>query len=399
MATVRTRKRGKTYSYIFEAGKYADGRRHVIEKGGFPTKDAAYEAGVSAFTDWKHGNIGITSERITVRAFLELWLHRVREDVRPSTYGTYESCLHTKVIPYIGSIILQELTPARLDRWLLDLKAKGLARSTIHYTKRLLGTALSYAVYPCELIRDNPCRYLKTPKTVAGHHVERVIVTPERMQSLLADAPPGTRCYLPLLLLYHTGMRIGEVLGLAWDDIDLDEKSLMIRHQRVYDAIRHTDYLSAPKTKTSRRKLFLPDYLIETLREEKARQEQNEDTLGKRYAVCCIRDGNAVHVASKAVHPSGERIHFVCIDEKGACVPRAAITHMLHEHGLNSHSFRHTQATVLGAEGVPPATIAARLGHTTVKTTLDIYTHDTEAQQKEIAKEQELQFWERFFHS
>ena len=63
MAQIRTRKRGKrgTYSYIFEAGKI-DGKRKVVEKGGFPTKAAAYKAGVEAYTDFLHGNIGITSE-------------------------------------------------------------------------------------------------------------------------------------------------------------------------------------------------------------------------------------------------------------------------------------------------------------------------------------------------
>ena len=70
MATVRTRKRGKTYSYIFEAGKKADGKRKVVEKGGFATRKLAYDAGVAAYTDWKHGNIGIVSENITLKDFM-----------------------------------------------------------------------------------------------------------------------------------------------------------------------------------------------------------------------------------------------------------------------------------------------------------------------------------------
>ena len=68
---VRTRKRGKTYSYIFEAGKKADGKRKVVEKGGFESKKAAYDAGVAAYNDWKHGNIGITSENILLKDFMQ----------------------------------------------------------------------------------------------------------------------------------------------------------------------------------------------------------------------------------------------------------------------------------------------------------------------------------------
>ena len=77
MSQVRTRKRGKTFSYIFEAGKKADGKRKVVEKGGFATKKAAYDAGVAAYTDWKHGNIGITSDNILLEDFLQNWLEKV----------------------------------------------------------------------------------------------------------------------------------------------------------------------------------------------------------------------------------------------------------------------------------------------------------------------------------
>ena len=68
MAQVRVRKRGKTFSYIFEAGK-VDGKRKVVEKGGYRTKGEAYKAGVAAYNDFLHGNIGITSESITLKDF------------------------------------------------------------------------------------------------------------------------------------------------------------------------------------------------------------------------------------------------------------------------------------------------------------------------------------------
>ena len=76
MAQVRVRKRGKTFSYIFEAGKI-DGKRKVIEKGGFQTKSEAYKAGVEAYNDFIHGNIGITSESISLKDFMSTWLENV----------------------------------------------------------------------------------------------------------------------------------------------------------------------------------------------------------------------------------------------------------------------------------------------------------------------------------
>lgn len=95
MATVRTRKRGKTWSYAFEAGRTDDGRRKVVERGGFPSRDEAYEAGAKAFTDWKHGNIGITNERVTLKVFLENWLTNVcTTNVKPSTLLSYKGGLY-----------------------------------------------------------------------------------------------------------------------------------------------------------------------------------------------------------------------------------------------------------------------------------------------------------------
>ena len=74
---VRTRQRGKTFSYAFEAGHDENGKRIVIEKGGFATRAEAYEKGTEAFVDFKHGNIGITSEKITVKDYMESWLESV----------------------------------------------------------------------------------------------------------------------------------------------------------------------------------------------------------------------------------------------------------------------------------------------------------------------------------
>ena len=103
MAQVRTRKRGKTYSYIFEAG-VVDGKRKVVEKGGFPTKDAAYKAGVAAYNDFLHGNIGITSERVTVNDFISAWLQNVvAVNVKPTTMQGYASFFKKHVAPPLGN--------------------------------------------------------------------------------------------------------------------------------------------------------------------------------------------------------------------------------------------------------------------------------------------------------
>ena len=122
MAQVRIRKRGKTFSYIFEAGKI-DGKRKVVEKGGFPTKDAAYKAGVEKYTDFMHGEIGITSEAITLKDFMTQWLDEVVAlNVKPTTLQRYQRDYQHNIFPTLGDKKVQELTTAIIDSWLRALQ-------------------------------------------------------------------------------------------------------------------------------------------------------------------------------------------------------------------------------------------------------------------------------------
>ena len=126
MAEVRTRKRGKTYSYIFEAGKNAEGKRRPIEKGGFKTKAEAYEAGMEAYINWKHGNIGITSNRITVESYLNIWVEKHKADVRDSSIYQYKTNIKS-INKYIGSNILQDLKPKNIATMVDKLYKDGFA--------------------------------------------------------------------------------------------------------------------------------------------------------------------------------------------------------------------------------------------------------------------------------
>ena len=102
MSQVRIRKRGKTFSYIFEAGKI-DGKRKVVEKGGYATKAEAYKAGVAAYNNFLHGNIGITSESISLKDFMTAWLDNVvAANVKPTTLQEYRIRFPKHIAPYLG---------------------------------------------------------------------------------------------------------------------------------------------------------------------------------------------------------------------------------------------------------------------------------------------------------
>ena len=304
MAEVRTRKRGRTWSYIFEVGKQ-NGKRKVVEKGGFPDRASAYAAGAAAFTDWKHGNIGVTSEAITLEGFLDSWLDRVcRLNVREATWHNYQTMIRLHILPYFGQAVLQKLSPAALDHWVLQLAADGLAYKSISLILAILRNALNYAVYPGQLIQSNPAHYIKVPRSAPKNIIERQIISPEQVADILEKNPAGTPFHIPILLLYHTGMRVGEVVGLSWDDIDLDKNTITIQRQARYITAKHGHFFCPPKTDASKRTIVISPALCNALLAWKAQQAKNELCYGGSY-ICVYSDseGRAIKLSKKLTPP------------------------------------------------------------------------------------------------
>lgn len=393
MAKVRTRKRGKTYSYIFESGQ-VNGKRKVIEKGGYPSADAAYTAGVEAYTNWKHGDVGITSENISLKDFIALWMKRTEKDIVITTQENYQSIIDCRINPALGSFIVQDLRPATIDNWLQELYDKGYSKGYIRQCRMIVNEVLNYAVYPCELIRSNPCAYTKVPKKAVKSVVKRHLISEEQFRELLLSFPPGDTSRIPISLMYYTGMRVSETLGLLWEDIDFTEKSITINHQRIYSRSLKKAKIADTKTERSRRKIFFTDTLADLLKQEQERQKylpiQNViDNEGYCYSFS-INAKLSTNLAP---------VHLVCVNRFGKPASRNTVCGSLGLCGLNSHSFRHTQATLLAKAGVPPVTAARRLGHANPNTTLSVYTHDTESQQKAAVSALELEQWDKFFSS
>ena len=176
------------------------------------------------------------------------WLNEVvAHNVKQTSLQMYFSYLRNQIVPSLGEIKIQDLTPAILDKWIRDLQKNGLSYNTIASVHILIHNALNYAVYPAQLINANPAVYIKVPKNAPKNIIKRTIITPERFKALLEKYPFGTPLYIPFLLLYHTGMRIGKVLGLSWNDIDFESKKINLTRQIVY--IRRSGYyFSALKT-------------------------------------------------------------------------------------------------------------------------------------------------------
>ena len=376
---IRTRKRGNTYSYSFDISKHP---RRMKEKGGFATEDEAFDAGVKAYADWKSGNIGITSEKVKLRNYLASWLENVvRPNVKRTTYSSYHDAVHSRIAPHLGDAYLQELRPRDIDLWVKELAREGLSQGTIRQTKAALSTALKHAIYPAELITANPTVGIHIPRTAPRKVVERTVITPAQFAAIDVNNK-----YYPLLkILYHTGLRISEALGLTWDDIDLETGAVSISRQRI-----QAGYFDTPKTATSARTFYADALLLSYLRALKKEQTKDELRFGQAYQIAYeSNDADRVFILlPKRLSPSipAERRPLLCVHPTGIPYAHENVRYALYRLGLNSHSFRHTHATRLIESGAKPVDVAARLGHADATITQNLYAHDTDDMQQETAR-------------
>lgn len=386
MAKIRTRKRGRTYSYIFEAGQ-VNGKRKTVEKGGFKTKEAAYNAGVEAYADFKHGNIGIVSDHITLKDYMDNWLHGVAAvNVRASTLSQYQKMIKYHVTPLLGDIDIQDLTPAVLDGWMRQLTRKGLAQKSLKLILAILRQALNYAVYPSNLIQSNPALYIKVPRTAPRDLVKRRIIAPHEFAALMEAFPMGHVMHIPTLLLYNTGMRVAEVAGLRWRDIDLKQMTISVNKQIRYIAKDKKYCLTPPKTRSSQRTFTITPELVKELSIWKAAQAEQELAYGEHYVYVYEEpDGTIRNMSKGLLHGPLARVDLVCTRSDGHSYSVDCIRKQLNAKGYNSHSFRHTHATLLVESGASIKGVANRLGQSTTQLTEQVYTHATKKMDRDTA--------------
>lgn len=384
MGRISTRKRGTkntSWYYSFEAS--LEGKRKRIEKGGFATEKEALEAGTIAQAKYLQGDVSITSEKIKVKDFMESWLENKRSELRPTSIVSYD-LQSRRFMEALGDMYLQDIRPRDIDRAIKAMAGKGFSHGTIQCALSVIKNALNYAVYPCEFLQTNPARLIKVPKNAPRHVVKRHIIGLEKLNELLEAFPFGHPMHIPILLSYGTGMRMGEVLGLTWDCVDLDSRTLAVDRQLLYVRAGFGYIFGEPKNPTSRRTILIDEKLTATLRQWKARQAANELELGRKYFYAYEAPDGKVWQAPKGTHPEGMTCRpLVCTYRDGKLLHRCDVIHSMRVHGLNFHSLRHTHATICAENGAPAKGLAGRLGHSDTRITENLYTHETRLMQEE----------------
>ena len=305
--------------------------------------------------------------KYTVGEWMEVWFQDYAKiKVRPSSHQTYQGYIHNHIRPNIGEIPLEKLTSldlqkfykkllttGRVDRVEAKGQPKGLSAKTVRNIHQILSSALKLAQEQ-RLILTNPAEGCALPRV---EHQEMKTLTTVQLASFFREARESGVFELYYLEL-ATGLRRGELLGLKWEDIDLERGDLRVRRQvsRI-----NGEVVEAPlKTKNAYRTLPLAEDTVSVLREQRRKV------------------GN-----SPWVFPS----------PNGGPISPDSVLHMLHRvlkrAGLPKvrfHDLRHTFATLALQNGVDVKTVSGMLGHFSAGFTLDTYAHITSAAQRQAAQ-------------
>ena len=359
MAKVGTRKRGDKWQYYFEGAK-VNGKRRQVVKSGFRTKKEAYAEGVKALAEYEGGGAPKAPASLSVNDYLDQWIELyVDTNLRLSTKKNYVNTINRNIRPRIGEYRLTAVTPAVVQGVLNELQREGKSASYITLVRVVLRSAFEYAVRPLGYVKENPVSHAKTPKGSPKPRSRRVI-TREEIAAIL-NRFEGTGFRLPVLIGYHAGLRIGEVYGLTWDNIDLEAGT--IRVEKQLKQYKKTWYFSEPKNDASIRTVLVGKTLVDALREEWERQQRERAELGRFYQdtrnLVNAKSGGGFYTPNSFSYAS--RI----------------IRFELGISDFDFHCLRHTHATMLIEAGANIKDVSLRLGHSRVETTLQIYTHQT----------------------
>lgn len=323
-----------------------------------PTRKGV-EAEVARIIDLDdRGQLAVDS-KLTVAEYLQRWHASIEPTLKPTTWRRYEQTIRLRLTPMLGQHQLARLTPLVVQGFATDLVAQCRSQTTANYTFTVLSVALNQAVR-WGLIPANVCRAVTAPKTDTP---EMKTWSAEEASAFLEQAVDHPLEALWKLAL-STGMRRGEMVGLRWQDVDLERGVLSVRHTLVQGPGKAWES-STPKTKAGRRSIALGTEMVDALKRHRDRQR-------------LARTPNPMGLVF--ITTQGRPIHQNTINGQ-----LARLTALAKVPTIRFHDLRHTCATLLMANGVHPKMVQERLGHSAISITLDRYSHVTESMQQPAA--------------
>ena len=369
-------KRGKnSYRLTVSEGFDLNGKPMIHRKTVHGTKKDV-EVELAKFVTEVQNGLIIDGKSLKFSEFTEIWKRDYgSKELAPSTYKRYCRILETRLLPYFGHFYINKIRPTDIMKFydLLEkdtqlVRKKGnngsktkkpLSGKTILEHHRLSRAMLHKAVY-WQLIVTNPAERVQPPKARKpkrrSYDDEQTKILLENLELLPNE---DTKYKVAIILTVFTGVRLGELMGLEWQDVDFKNGIISINRSSQYLADMGV-FTKVPKTESSIREIAIPEFIISLLEEYNLWYEEQKSIYGELWT---NSDRLFVQADGKPMHPSTISKWFVkYVGQIGLPV-------------INFHGLRHTNASLLVAQNIDIAVISARLGHAQISTTLDFYVH------------------------
>ena len=369
-------KRGKnSYRLTVSEGFDLNGKPMIHRKTIHGTKKDA-EIELAKFVTEVQNGLVIDGKSLKFSEFVEIWKRDYgSKELAPSTYKRYCRILETRILPYFGHFYINKIKPTDImqfydllsrDTQLVRKKSnngkktlKPLSGKTILEHHRLLRAMLHKAIY-WQLLVSNPAERVQPPKAMKP---KRRYYDDEQCKILLENltelGEEQIKYKVAIILTIFTGVRLGELMGLEWQDVDFKTGIVSINRSSQYLADKGV-FTKTPKTESSIREVAIPDFVVSLLEEYKFWYDEQKSFYGELWT-----NSNRLFVQAdgKPMHPSTISKWFVkYVAQIGLPV-------------INFHGLRHTNATLLISQNIDVAVVAARLGHAQITTTFNFYVH------------------------
>ncbi|WP_054023770.1 tyrosine-type recombinase/integrase [Bacillus sp. FJAT-28004] len=355
----------KSFYFLVSTINPETGKRKQKKYGGYKDAESAYKDFI-AFKNSQIKGTYVEASKMTLKVWLEKWIGEKELTLKKVTLQSYRQRIQ-HINEHLGMLQLATLTKdifTGLHRKLLE-RETALSSRTIHDTLKVLKMAMLQAYRDEKILKDITAAY-KLPAAISKPHQ---ILMPEEMYTLL-DAAHGDPQYCAIYLGINTGMREAEILGLTWDAVDFENRTIQVV-QTLNQLDRENPIHHGTKTHASRRAVEIDDEIIEVLEAQKRAIERD-----KKYAESLYQDFNLVCPTriGTPVNPSNLRRSLDRLTKK------AKVTR------VTFHELRHTHATHLMIAGVDSKIVASRLGHSSTRVTNDIYQHVRKGMQLDALK-------------